>query len=317
MFISANIFQPLIDIFDSVMQFFHDSVGLSWGMAIIALTVCVRVVLIPLTFKQFHNMQAMQRLSPEIKALQAKYKDDKPRQQQEMMALYKTHKVNPLSSCLPLVLQLPVFISLFYMLRKDLKVDICGGHGQLVSYAAEHHQTVANTACNSVVPGSAKFGFIPDLTAAATGWVLAVLIVMYILSQLGSSVLMASATADKNQRYLMMALPFVFVFFIIRFPAGLLVYWITTNVWTIGQQYIVRRSVGQLPPLNGPGPPTSGGANGKPPAAEPEDSKASSGNGARATKKEKAAAAAVVAAGPRAAPRPPPRKKKKRSGRRR
>jgi YidC/Oxa1 family membrane protein insertase len=312
MFISANIFQPLIDIFDSVMQFFHDSVGLSWGMAIIALTVCVRAVLIPLTFKQFHNMQAMQRLSPEIKALQAKYKDDKPRQQQEMMALYKTHKVNPFSSCLPLVLQLPVFISLFYMLRKDLKVDICGP--QMTKYLATHpHATLAGTGCNTVAPGSAKFLFIPDLTAAATGAVLITLIVMYVASQLGSSLLMASATADKNQRYLMLALPFVFVIFIIRFPAGLLVYWITTNLWTIGQQYIVRRSVGPLQPLM---PATAAaGANGKPP---PEDAGNGSGASPRATKKEKAkAGAAVAAAPPRSAPRPPPRKKKKRSGRRR
>jgi YidC/Oxa1 family membrane protein insertase len=255
-------------------------------------------------------MQAMQRLSPEIKALQAKYKDDKARQQQEMMALYKEHKVNPFSSCLPLVLQLPVFISLFYMLRKDLKVDICGK--AMTKYLAVHpHATLAGTGCNTVAPGSAKFLFIPDLTASATGAVLVALIVMYVASQLGSSLLMASATADKNQRYLMLALPFVFVFFIIRFPAGLLVYWITTNVWTIGQQYIVRRSVGQLPPLT-PSTATSG-ANGRPLPANDDGDKAP-----RATKKEKAAAAAVVTAGaPRSAPRPPPRKKKKRSGRRR
>src|SRR5881392_1303971 len=125
MLVLANIFQPLIDVFDSIINFFHDSVGLSWGMAIIFLTIVVRTALIPLTLKQFKSMQAMQRLAPQIKALQAKYKDDKQRQQQEMMAFYKENQVNPFGSCLPLLLQFPVFISLFYMLRKDLRYDIC------------------------------------------------------------------------------------------------------------------------------------------------------------------------------------------------
>jgi len=306
MFISANIFQPLIDIFDHIIQFFHDSVGLSWGFSIIALTVVVRLVLLPLTVKQYHNMQAMQKLSPQMKALQNRYKDDKQRQQQEIMKLYRENKVNPFSSCLPLVLQLPVFISLFYMLRKDLKLDICGD--QMARYLATHpHATLSGTACNTVAPGSAKFGFIPDLTASATGWVLAVLIVLYITSQLGSSLLMTSSTMEPTQRYLMLALPFVFVLFVIRFPAGLLVYWITTNVWTIGQQYVIRRKLGPTGPpgdAGGGGDGTSG-ANGSGPPPAP-------------AKKDKVPAAAVAAAGPaRSAPRPPPRKKKKRSGRRR
>ena len=88
----------------------------------------VRAALIPLTLKQFKSMQALQRLSPEIKELQAKYKDDQQRLNQEMMKFYQENKVNPFGSCLPLVLQLPVFFSLFYMLRKDLKLDICPQH---------------------------------------------------------------------------------------------------------------------------------------------------------------------------------------------
>ena len=244
----ANPVQPLIDVFDHVLVFFHDTVGFSWGFSIIALTIVVRAALIPLTLKQFKSMQALQRLSPEIKALQAKYKDDRQRLNQEMMKFYQENKVNPFGSCLPLVLQLPVFFSLFYMLRKDLKLDICPG---IVKYAAQHGTTVTNVACNQVDPGSAKFLFIPDLTAHATGWVLAVLLVLYVGSQLLSSVLM-SVTADRNQRFIMIALPFVFVPFIQGFPAGLLVYWITTNFWTVGQQYIIRRGAG-LPVLGAPG----------------------------------------------------------------
>jgi YidC/Oxa1 family membrane protein insertase len=250
----ANPVQPLIDVFDHVLVFFHDSAGFSWGFSIIALTIVVRAALIPLTLKQFKSMQALQRLSPQIKELQAKYKDDRQRLNQEMMKFYQENKVNPFGSCLPLVLQLPVFFSLFYMLRKDLKLDICPG---IVRYAAEHGTSVTNVACDQVDPGSAKFLFIPDLTAHATGWVLAVLLVLYVGSQLLSSILM-SVTADRNQRFIMIALPFVFVPFIQGFPAGLIVYWITTNFWTVGQQYIIRRTAG-LPVLGAPGSEKSSG----------------------------------------------------------
>jgi YidC/Oxa1 family membrane protein insertase len=336
-FVSANVFQPLIDVFEQVLLFFHNHVGLGWGLSIIALTVTVRAVLVPLTLKQFKSMQAMQRLAPEIKALQAKYKDDKQRLNQETMKFYQENQVNPFSSCLPLVLQMPVFISLFYMLRKDLKVDICPD-------IVNSGKALATTACNSVDPGSGKFLFIPDLTDKATGGVLVVLIVLYIGSQLLSSVLM-SITADKNQRMIMIALPFVFTIFIINFPAGLLVYWITTNLWTVGQQYAIRRIIGFHPP---PLPTTSDGAGGglfggllnrvaQPPAAKPDrepagavaggraprerSSSRSSGSSARGGGKAAAKPAAKPATPDRprggAAPPPPPRKKKKRSGRRR
>src|SRR3954470_24335802 len=221
MLVLANIFQPLIDVFDAVINFFHDSVGLSWGMAIIALTIVVRTALVPLTLKQFKSMQAMQRLAPEIKALQAKYKDDKQRQQQEMMAFYKENQVNPFGSCLPLLLQLPVFLSLFYMLRKDLRYDIC---------PVTNPPTRSPPVPCGHTPAS-EFWFIPDITNKATGAVLVVLIVLYIGSQLVSSVLMATS-ADRNQRMLMIGLPFIFVTFVINFPAGLIMYWITTNLWT-------------------------------------------------------------------------------------
>src|SRR6476646_11227232 len=167
-YILGNIFQPLIDVFESVMRFFHDHVGLSWGLSIIALTVVVRALLVPLTVKQLKSMQAMQRLAPEMKALQAKYKDDKLKQQQELMALYKEHSVNPFGSCLPLVAQLPVFLSLFYMLRHDLRIDICDQ---------------AEQACGAVGHPE-PFLFVSDITDKATGATLAVLLVLYVGSQL-------------------------------------------------------------------------------------------------------------------------------------
>src|SRR5918911_3026337 len=111
--VSANVLQPLIDFFEGILKFFHDSVGFSWGLSIIFLTFVVRAALVPLTVKQFRSMQALARLQPEIKKLQEKYKDDRQRLNQEMMRFYQEHKVNPLSSCLPVLLQLPFFLSLF------------------------------------------------------------------------------------------------------------------------------------------------------------------------------------------------------------
>jgi YidC/Oxa1 family membrane protein insertase len=308
MFISGYIpvFKQLIDAFDAVIRFFHDSAGFGWGLSIIALTVCVRALLVPLTLKQFKSMQGLQRLAPEIKKLQEKYKDDKQRLNQEMMKFYQENKVNPFGSCLPLLMQMPVFISLFYMLRKDLKIDICGPKERILQVAHETGSSLQNVGCDKVDPGSAKFLFINDLTHFATGGTLILLLVLYVGSQLASSLLM-SVTADKNQRLMMLALPFVFVLFVRTFPAGLLLYWITTNLWTVGQQYLVRRTVGPMQPPGG----AKGDEGAKAEATKPARSGGAGAKGAG----QPAPAAAAVGSG--AAPPRPPRKKKKRSGRRR
>lgn len=251
---AANILQPLIDVANAVLQFFHNNVGLSWGMSIIALTVCTRAVLIPLTYKQLKGMRALQALQPQIKELQEKYKNDKQRMQQEMMRFYKENKVNPFASCIPLVAQLPVFITLFYVLRHELPPDMgCPQAGHCAAYGAE-------------------FFFIKDLTAKATGGELIALLILYVGTQLVSGMVM-SLSADKSQRTMMFLLPLIFVPFILNFPAGLILYWITTNFWTIGQQLVMKKVI----PV--------------PVAATPEG------------------AAAIQAAKP---PPPPPRKKKKR-----
>lgn len=225
MILEANILQPLIDIANSVLQFFHDNVGLSWGGAIIALTVCTRALLIPLTYKQLKGMRALQALQPQIKEIQAKYKNDRQRMQQEMMRFYQENKVNPFASCVPLIAQLPVFITLFYVLRHDLPDDISKACGALGHCGSE-----------------ASFFFINNLTEKATGTELIVLLVLYVGTQLVSGMVM-SVTADKSQRMMMFILPLVFVPFVINFPAGLVLYWITTNIWTIGQQYTIQRLI--------------------------------------------------------------------------
>ncbi|MBA3807663.1 MAG: membrane protein insertase YidC [Solirubrobacterales bacterium] len=316
-------FSPLISLFESVMVFIHAHlVGGSWGLAIVGLTILIRAVLVPLTFRQLKSMQEMQRLAPEIKVLKDKYSEDKQRQQQELMKFYQENKINPLASCLPLVMQLPVFISLFYMLRSDLKKHICGT--QMEAHYHLHHKAgetlskfIENTSCDSVAHHSAKFLFLPDITEKATGAALIVLIVLYVGSQLASTFI-ATASADPNQRRLMLLLPVVFVVILYRYPAGLLVYWITTNLWTIGQQSLIRR---HMPPP--PKPVASDeSTNGKPKSslrAALAGITAGAGGGAPAA----AGASATGARGPSSTPRPtvtpprPPRKKKKRSGRRR
>lgn len=291
-----------VDIFEPILVFFHGLVG-SWGMAIILLVVAVRIVLVPLTLKQMRSMQAMAHLAPEMKEIQRKYKDDRQRQQQEMMKLYKENKVNPAASCLPLVAQIPVFIALFYLLKDDLKTEICGP--QLAARGLE----AAETTCGAVAPGSAEFLFIADLTAKESGWILVLLILLYISSQLVAS-LVSLTTADKMQRRLFLALPFVFVLFIIQFPAGLIVYWITTNIWTAAQGYLIRRKIGPIAPPKPEGEESTSfrdmiqkmlGAD--EPAGRPAPATAGAGGGSKPK--------------PSGPPPPPPRKKKKRSGRRR
>ncbi|HEX6714308.1 MAG TPA: YidC/Oxa1 family membrane protein insertase [Thermoleophilaceae bacterium] len=298
----ANVLQPLIDFSEGILKFFHDTLGFGWGLSIIFLTFVIRLIILPLTFRQVRSMQALQRLQPEIKKLQERYKDDRQRLNQEMMKFYQEHKVNPLSSCLPVLLQLPFFLSLFYMLRKDLRVDIC-------EQTAKSCGQVVNKALSqgSEVPVHGHFGegflFIHDITNKATGAALVVLIVLYVGSQLVSG-LITTFTADRTQRIMMLALPFLFVTFIINFDAGLIVYWITTNFWTIGQQLFIKRFLPPPEPLAA-GAPLPGGAvaatDGKTKKpAKPAKSEDSGPNGAEAK-----------------APPPGPRKKKKRSGRRR
>jgi YidC/Oxa1 family membrane protein insertase len=213
----ANIFQPLIDVANSVLTFFHDTVGVGWGVSIILLTIVTRLAILPLSLKQIRSMRALQAHQPEIKKIQEKYKGDRQRQQREMMAFYQENKINPFASCVPLLLQLPVFLSLFYLLRSD-----------------EFSQELAAS-------GDPSFLGL-TLDEKATGTALIILIVLYFVTMVGSTSIMA-ASAEGNQRLMMYALPVFFTPFVISFPAGLIVYWITTNLWTMGQQWVVKQVI--------------------------------------------------------------------------
>ncbi|HZN89787.1 MAG TPA: membrane protein insertase YidC [Thermoleophilaceae bacterium] len=294
----ANVLQPLIDACEWVLEFWHGVIGNgpnSWGWSIILLTFTVRIAILPLTFKGVKSMQRLQTLQPEIKKIQERYKDDKQRMQQEVMAFYQQEKVNPLGSCLPLLLQIPFFISLFYLLRSD-----------------SFQQDIA-----------ANPGFFPidDLAAKVDDPVLlGVLIVLYVGTQLAASAVTA-ISADPMQRRIMLALPFVFVVFIINFEAGLILYWITTNVWTIGQQLLVRKLYPK-PVLDREAEEEkvkSAPARGKPApaaAAAVADGDAAPAK-TKGRSKAKADASTAGNGGPAKPPPASPRKKKKRSGRRR
>jgi len=211
----ANILQPLIDAAESVLFFFRDDVGVSWGMAIVGLTFVTRLLILPLSVKQIRSMRHLQQHAPELKALQEKYKGDKERLQREMMAFYRENKINPLASCWPLLLQLPVFFALFQLLQGDsFKQDV-----------------------ESDPPVS--FLFIDNLVEKATGTELVILIFLFIATQLGAGLVMSSRVQDRNQKIIMFALPVVFAPFIATQAAGLAVYWISTNIWTLGQQLVV------------------------------------------------------------------------------
>ncbi|MFY9468686.1 MAG: YidC/Oxa1 family membrane protein insertase [Solirubrobacterales bacterium] len=260
----------LIGPLDAILRWLHDSVGMNWGLGIITLTVMVRLALVPLTYKQITSMLHMQQYQPQIKELNEKYKEDPQRKQQELMKFFKEHKINPLASCLPILFQLPFFIAMFYALQDD-------------SLQSQIRET------------GPSFLFIPDLVAKASGAELVTLMVLYAGSQLGSTLVSLTPTTDDTQRKIMLALPFLFIPFIISFPAGLILYWITTNTWTLGQSFVVRHLRGRR---------DAGGS---------ADLGASEGGTVVASASGSGESAVVATK----APPPPPRQKKKRSGRRR
>ena len=212
---------PLENVLRHVLEWLHSSVGLPWAWSIVVLTVIVRLLLVPLTVRQIHSMQSLQRHAPQMKEIQKKYKNDKQKQNEELMKFYRENHINPAASCIPLVAQLPVFFAPYLVLRKFAK------HPPTVDLSWLH--------------------FIPSIAAHTTShWGGYILLVVYVASQMASTLYM-SATVDKTQRMLFMVMPIFFVFFIARFPVGLVLYWCTTNLWTVGQGLITRRLMPKTP----------------------------------------------------------------------
>jgi YidC/Oxa1 family membrane protein insertase len=247
--LAANPLTPLEDALRALLDWLHGTIGLPWAWSIVVTTILVRLLLVPLTVKQIHSMQNMQHFAPQMKEIQKKYKGDRQKQNEELMRFYKEHSINPAASCLPIVFQIPVFLALYFVLKNF----------------SEHPP-----------PGNLEWlGLVNIIDPAHAGWG-KLLLVIYVISQMASTYFM-STTMDKTQRYIMMFLPLVFVSFIVNFQTGLLLYWVTTNLWTVGQGLITRHLVPKTPapsPFSRAKKPPEdkGGGNGakkEPPAPKP------------------------------------------------
>src|SRR5215218_9166511 len=224
-----RLFNPIVDVLGQVLLYFHETIGAPWWLSIAMLTVVVRTLLFPLTVKQVRSMRAMQDLRPEMERIRAQYRDNRPKQQEEMMKLYQERNVNPLGGCLPIVVQMPIFIGIFYLIREF------GGYrlGDKVvppRYESFHEggilwfQNLSN----------------PDP--------LYLLPVISALTMLAATEITAK-NVDPQQRWLMRLLPIGITVFLFNFPAGLFVYWITSNLVTLVQNYVIyHHGPGRRPP---------------------------------------------------------------------
>jgi YidC/Oxa1 family membrane protein insertase len=246
-----SILTPLENVMQSILDFFHGSVGLPWAWSIVALTILTRIVLVPLTVRQIHSMQALQAHAPEMKAIQQKYKGDRTKLNEELMKFYKENNINPAASCLPLLAQFPVFIALYFTLKHGTK-HITGSWLHVV----------------------------PNISDKATAhWSGFVLLAIYAGSQIASTYFMGT-TMDKTQRTIMMFLPLVFLTVVSRFPTGLILYWMTTNLWTVGQGLVTRRLVPK--PAKGALPAVPAGPKRTSRNPPKEEAAAAAGNGTNA-----------------------------------
>jgi YidC/Oxa1 family membrane protein insertase len=226
-----SILTPIEDVLTWALEWLHTTLGLTWAWSIIALTITVRVLLVPLTVKQIHSMQRMQQHLPEMKEIQKRYKNDKRKQNEELMKFYRENQINPASSCLPIIPQIPIFFALYFVLR--------GFDDEIFPKYPKSDLSWLN--------------FVPDITANITShWSGYVLLVVYVASQIASTWFMP--TQSKAQRVIFLFLPLVFAFFILdppggtTFPVGLLLYWMTTNLWTVGQGLVTRGLRSKTPP---------------------------------------------------------------------
>lgn len=229
---------------------FDKNSGWAWGLSIVSLVVLIRICLIPLFVKQIKATRNMQALQPKMKAIQERYKSDRQRQSEEMMKLYKETGTNPLSSCLPILAQSPFFISLYQVLNHIAQ-------GKTVGFINEDLLASAREAHIFGAPLSVKFldsaAKIEKLGSTVTDVrvVTVVMIVLMSLSQFYTQRQLMTKNVDltvktpfmQQQKMLMYVFPIMFAVFGINFPVGVLVYWLTTNVWTMGQQmFIIRRN---------------------------------------------------------------------------
>jgi YidC/Oxa1 family membrane protein insertase len=281
----ATVLSPLYDAVAWIINTIHSglshvtSAGWTWGLSIILLTILMRLLLFPLFVKQIRSQREMQLLQPKIAELKTLYPDDREKQGQAQMALFKEHGVNPFSGCLPLIVQLPVFFALFGVLHKFAP----GKGGVYHGYAHLSAATVKDVATSKFlgVPIAAALNSSKaklDSLNATAGTVKTVTIILIVLmmvtSYLTSRQLMARSKAsgqpsapgaDSTQKVLLYGMPIFFGILGYNFQMGVLLYWLTTNVWTYGQQAFVLNRMDNEPLALS----STGSAAAAAPAAEP------------------------------------------------
>lgn len=214
-----SLFSPVVNILGVALKYFHYDLGAPWWLSIVLMTVVVRSLLFPLTVKQVKSMRAMQDLKPEMDKIRGQYKDNRQRQQEEIMKLYQERKVNPLGGCLPILVQMPIFIGIFYVIR------------QFGGYTAGG-KTVPPTQPSFHDGGLLWF---QDLSQMDSYFVLPVLSALTMLA----ATEITSKNVEPQMRWMMRILPIGVTIFLWSFPAGLFVYWITSNLVTLGQNYLI------------------------------------------------------------------------------
>ncbi|BBC34694.1 putative membrane protein [Streptomyces graminofaciens] len=225
---------------------FGPDTGWAWGLSIVSLVVLIRICLIPLFVKQIKATRAMQTLQPEMKKIQERYKNDKQRQSEEMMKLYKESGTNPLSSCLPILAQSPFFFALYHVLNSIANNETIGVINESLLQSAQKAHIFGAPLAVKFTDSAEK---VEALNASITDVrvVTALMIVLMSFSQFYTQRQLMTKNVDtsvktpfmQQQKMLMYIFPIMFAVFGINFPVGVLVYWLTTNVWTMGQQMYV------------------------------------------------------------------------------
>lgn len=232
-------------------SFLPDDSGWAWGLSIVVLVVIMRIILIPLFVKQIKAQRNMQLLSPQIKEIQKKYKDDRERQSQEIMKLYRQSGTNPLSGCLPILLQAPFFFALFHVLQHV----VAKGNPQyaldsetLVNQAQHAKIFGAPIASTFLMSSSDVIGLGGNPTATKILTVIMIVLMSATTFMTQRQIMLKNVpNLDSNpfaqqQKILLYVFPFVFAVSGVNFPVGVLIYWLTTNLWTMGQQFYVIRN---------------------------------------------------------------------------
>jgi YidC/Oxa1 family membrane protein insertase len=225
---------------------FGPDTGWAWGLSIVSLVILIRICLIPLFVKQIKATRAMQTLQPEMKKIQERYKNDKQRQSEEMMKLYKETGTNPLSSCLPILAQSPFFFALYHVLNSIATNDTIGVINKSLLESAQKAHIFGAPLAAKFTDSSSKVEAL-GATLTDVRIVTAIMIVLMSASQFYTQRQLMTKNVDttvktpfmQQQKMLMYVFPVMFAVFGINFPVGVLVYWLTTNVWTMGQQMYV------------------------------------------------------------------------------